>query len=210
MTVKGSGFVERMRERGFCITDLNRTLCLPVRPGVAPPGRGTTESAIRMWGRRFMESLNDIVVAHWDHEPGQNCSADIPVCRIAGFPTCAVLEASKRVRAFERSADRNVGDTAGSKTCATSQRFMESLHPNFLARIGTRNRRVRMGDNPFGVPPSGGISTADTRRFPESFRGTPNASSPMRTQPLIIRDLRVRFVESLNAFSIARRPAGAG
>src|SRR6266536_3514434 len=49
---------------------------------------------------------------------GSACSADFPVCRIAGFLTCRAFEKSSGLGVW-CDADWKVGDTAGWKTCAT-------------------------------------------------------------------------------------------
>jgi hypothetical protein len=62
---------------------------------------------------RFMENLQSQKSgASWDPEPVPARSADFQVCCIAGFQT-------RHPRNVPHAADKEVGDTAGSETCAT-------------------------------------------------------------------------------------------
>ena len=70
--------------------------------------------------------------AHGDLESALACSADFPVCRIADFPVGRTQERERRghtskgvvLRAVRRLENRRYGRL---KTCATEDRFMESL-----------------------------------------------------------------------------------
>ena len=53
-------------------------------------------------------------------ESSSVCSADVPVCCIAGFSTCGVLN-DREQNSFARSAGLETGDTAGLETCATQR-----------------------------------------------------------------------------------------
>ena len=48
-------------------------------------------------------------------------SADILVCRCAGFPTCGTRRSFQRLSCYRRFADWKVGATADKNVCATSE-----------------------------------------------------------------------------------------
>jgi hypothetical protein len=55
-------------------------------------------------------------------------SADIPVCRIAGFQACNRFGFPHEAGNWSEPADRNVGDTADRNVCATNARDAEHVH----------------------------------------------------------------------------------